>query len=295
MINVKSEFDWSVAMRRFLFAAAMMGAVSTAHAADLPILRGGITDPLSSTSVNWQGFYVGGQYGYGSSDANLSGTNQGMTAALLANTTIESELGVSQWPLTLGKTSVQTSAYGGFVGYNWQWTEAVLSAEMSYMHGSFGGTSSASMSRLFSTALSDGFFHAVTSSSSSSISISDMATFRGRAGYAYGSFLPYAFAGVALGSADITRTVNVIDEYSPTLAPLLTTGCPNSSAVPVCASLSATNAQHNHLVYGYSAGLGMDVNLIGGLFLRGEWEYVRFVDQIEVNINTVRAGLGYKF
>jgi opacity protein-like surface antigen len=29
--------------------------------------------------------------------------------------------------------------------------------------------------------------------------------------------------------------------------------------------------------------------------MRAEWEYARFVDQIEVNMNTVRAGLGYKF
>jgi outer membrane immunogenic protein len=31
------------------------------------------------------------------------------------------------------------------------------------------------------------------------------------------------------------------------------------------------------------------------LFMRAEWEYVRFVDQVETNVNTVRAGLGYKF
>jgi len=39
----------------------------------------------------------------------------------------------------------------------------------------------------------------------------------------------------------------------------------------------------------------VDVNLIGGLFMRAEWEYVRFTDQTDVSINTVRAGLGYKF
>ena len=52
---------------------------------------------------------------------------------------------------------------------------------------------------------------------------------------------------------------------------------------------------HNHLVYGYSAGLGVDVNLVGGLFMRAEWEYVRFTSSVDTSINTVRAGLGYKF
>jgi outer membrane immunogenic protein len=52
---------------------------------------------------------------------------------------------------------------------------------------------------------------------------------------------------------------------------------------------------HNHLIYGYTAGLGIDVNLIGGLFMRAEWEYVRFTDQVDTSINTARIGLGYKF
>ena len=38
-----------------------------------------------------------------------------------------------------------------------------------------------------------------------------------------------------------------------------------------------------------------DINLIGGLFMRAEWEYIRFTSSIDTNINTVRAGLGYKF
>jgi len=48
-------------MRRFLLAAATCWIGSGAYAADLPVLRGGLTDGLSTSSVNWQGFYVGGQ------------------------------------------------------------------------------------------------------------------------------------------------------------------------------------------------------------------------------------------
>ena len=53
-------------MRRFLLAAAMcVAAMSGSRAADmpdLPILRGPVG--LSSTRVNWQGFYAGGQGGF---------------------------------------------------------------------------------------------------------------------------------------------------------------------------------------------------------------------------------------
>ena len=54
-------------------------------------------------------------------------------------------------------------------------------------------------------------------------------------------------------------------------------------------------ASKTKLVYGYSAGVGMDVMLVGGLFMRAEYEYRRVTSDIETNINTVRAGLGYKF
>ena len=117
--------------------------------------------------------------------------------------------------------------------------------------------------------------------------MSDMATLRARAAYASGGFLPYAFAGVALGNADITRTVLVkrCGQTPPFPRP----------SRPAVAIATATDAVHNHLIYGYSVGLGVDVNLVGGLFMRAEWEYVRFTSTVDTSINTVRAGLGYKF
>lgn len=277
-------------MRRFLLAAVMFGAASGADAADLPFLRGSFTDGLTTARVNWQGFYIGGQAGYGSSDENFNGSTSNMTATLLANTTIESEMQVSRWNLGLGKQSARSSGFGGFAGYNSQWDDVVIGVEASYLHGAFGGSTSASQSLVSSTPLSDGFYHAVTATSSSAITVKDMATLRARAGYAYGSFLPYLFGGVALGNADITRSVTVNDHYALTFANAVA-----ACGIAFCATLSTTQAQHNHLVYGYSAGLGVDVNLIGGLFMRAEWEYLRFSASTDTSINTVRAGLGYKF
>jgi outer membrane immunogenic protein len=274
-------------MRRFLLAAVMIGAGSCAQAADmpdLPILRGSYVEELTTTRVNWRGFYVGGQAGYGSSDEKFTGSNQNMLAALLDHNVIQ-EMQVPQWNLGLGGQSARTSAYGAFAGYNWQWDDIVLGIEASYMHGSFGGASRGTKSLVSGAALSDGSFHHVTVDGSASIAISDMATFRGRAAYAWGCFLPYVFAGFALGNADITRSVTVQDAVSDTINGLFT---------PL-ATLTATDAVHNHLIYGYTAGLGVDINLVGGLFMRAEWEYVRFTSQVDTNINTVRAGLGYRF
>lgn len=279
-------FVGSVAMRRFLLAAVMFGAGGGAQAADmpdLPILRGGFTAP--TPTVNWQGYYLGGQAGYGASDENFHGSTRTLLASLLANTTVESEMAVSQWNLGLGKATARTSGFGAFGGYNSQWEDVVLGIEASYMHGTFGGTFTAAQERVSGAALSDKLFHDVSVVSTASISISDMATFRGRAAYAYGCFLPYVFGGFALGNADITRSVEARDRVSTAALG------PFTDLVP----LSTTDAVHNHLIYGYTAGLGVDVNLVGGLFLRAEWEYIRFTAAVDTSINTVRAGLGYKF
>ena len=269
-------------MRRFLLAAAMFATMSCAQAADMPDYLRGSVGP--TPVVNWRGFYVGGQGGYGSSDESFGGSNSNMLSALIANNVIQ-QMGVAQWNLQLGGNSARSSGYGAFAGYNWQWDDVVAGLEMSYLHGSFGGASTATAGPLVGGPLSDNLFHTVSVTSTDSIAISDMATFRGRAAYAYGCFLPYVFGGFALGNADISSSVRVSDAAS------LTRFGGSTQLLP----LSADNAVHNHLIYGYTAGLGIDINLIGGLFMRAEWEYVRFTDQVDTSINTVRAGLGYKF
>jgi len=282
-----SVVGWSVAMRRFLLVAMVCGGVTGAQAADmpdLPFLRGSFSEGLSAARTNWDGFYVGGQAGYGSSDAKFSGSNANMLATLLDHNVIQ-QMQVSQWNLGLAGQSARSSAFGAFAGYNSQWDDVVIGLEVSYMHGSFGGASRATKELVSGSALSDGFFHDVAVVSSASISISDMATFRGRAAYAWGCFLPYMFGGFALGKADIARSVTVYDAVSPTI---------NGPFTPL-ATLNATDVVHNHLIYGYTAGLGVDINLVAGLFMRAEWEYIRFTSQIDTNINTVRAGVGYKF
>lgn len=276
-------------MRRLILAVAMAAAVQGAQAADLPdfpVLRGGLSEGLSRTVTIWQGYYVGGQVGYGSTDMDFSKSHSGITSRILANTVIENDMQVSQWPLALGKSSQRNSAFGAFAGYNAQWEDVVLGVEASYMHGKFSGNSSSTMSRISAGPLSDGDIHAVTATSTGSMEITDMGTLRVRAGYAYENFLPYMFGGVALGNANIVRSVTVSDQWGATEAAAL--------AAPA-AIVSGSEAQHNHLLYGYSAGVGVDMMLWGGLFARAEYEYVRFTGAVDTSINTVRGGLGYKF
>lgn len=274
-------------MRRLLLAAVMLGRVSAVHAADmpdLPILRGGFTDGLSKSNVNWQGFYIGGQGGYGTSDMNFKGSTKTVAAHLMSGLEMEAEQGISSWPI-MGKVSVHGSGYGGFAGYNAQWEDVVYGLELSYIHGKFGGSQSDSMSRFFT--LSSGYTDSVTYQGTATMAISDMGTLRARAGYAWNAFLPYVFGGIALGQANIIRTAHIYGtQVNPSAAPGFTN-------VPF--DVSATDSLNSHLIYGYSGGIGVDVMLASCLFMRAEWEYVRFSSVIDTSINTARIGLGYKF
>jgi outer membrane immunogenic protein len=282
MINARSRvFDGGVTMRKLLLAAVMFGAATGAQAADMPDFLHG---SLPAGPVNWQGFYVGGQGAVGESDMNFSNATQSVAANLLADTAIEASGQVSSWPVG-GKVSTRGTGFGGFVGYNSQWDSVVLGLEFNYLHGKFGGSQTDSRGLSFVDSL--GYTDSVNYQATSTIAISDMGTFRARAGYAIGSFLPYMFGGVALGQADIVRTVNISGVAENVNA------APGFTVIPI--SYNASVGQYSHLIYGYSGGVGVDMMLMSCLFLRAEWEYVRFTSAIDTDVNTFRVGLGYKF
>lgn len=278
-------------MRRIVLAMTLVAVAHGARAADLPdltdlpILRGGFRDGLNSGIPRWQGFYVGGQAAYGSSDHNFNGATKDIAAQQLALTTVEQVLQVSTWPVIGGKVSHQASAFGAFGGYNSQWDDVVLGVDASYMHGNFGASASGTMGRQNTV---DEVNYSANATSTASINFTDVLTLRGRAGYAIGSFLPYVFGGVALGLADSNRssTIRSTGTY-------VGTGTPTITDYDV--TYSNAENKHGRLMVGYTFGAGAEVMLYGGLFARGEWEYVRFTGPIDTNINTVRGGLGYRF
>src|ERR1700689_3335213 len=253
-------------MRGVVLAAVMLGSAASAQAADMPdFLRGSLGN--SAGTVNWQGFYVGGQAGYGTSNMTFSGSTASIVNNLLANTDLNPGNAISSLPLG-GKVSVHGDGFGGFAGYNSQWTDVVLGVELSYLHGAFNGASSGQRTLVFTDA--NGFFDTVTNQSASSIAISDMGTFRVRGGYAVGCFLPYLFGGIALGQANIFNSGHVFGTEV------------NSTSIPpqnLQFNLNGANGSFSHMIYGYSAGLGVDINLIGGLFMRAARESVRFTGQ----------------
>jgi opacity protein-like surface antigen len=181
---------------------------------------------------------------------------------------------------------MQSSGYGGFVGYNWQWTDAVVSLELNYTHGNFFGANSGSQARSFMYPTN--YMSAAAASSSASMKVTDYGSLRVRGGYAIDNWMPYGFAGIAMGQANINRRADVgIYSVYTGPAPVL----PNIGPV----AYSLTDNANSHFISGFAGGVGVDVMLYAGLFLRAEWEYLRFLTTVDTTINTVRAGLGYKF
>jgi opacity protein-like surface antigen len=128
-----------------------------------------------------------------------------------------------------------------------------------------------------------------TASSSASMKLTDYGSLRARAGYPVGNFLPYGFLGLAMGQANINRRADVDLRYQyvgSTIPPL-----PNYGG-----AWGMTDNANSQFIMGFAGGAGIDIMLYAGLFLRAEWEHLRFsAKNVETSVNTVRAGLGYKF
>jgi outer membrane immunogenic protein len=255
-------------MRGFLLVAIMVGAVTGAQAADLPdlpILRGGFSEGLGRPVTNWQGIYVGGQVSYGSVTSKVPG---GLNADMQG--TFFPPAGLSYNWQPLGNAHDINTGYGAFAGYNWQWDDVILGVEGNYIHDGFRSSTTATGF----TFQSDNVTVATQTNSVATVKLSDFGSLRLRAGYAIGCFLPYAFVGAGFGSQTVDRAISA---NPPPIRP----GWATDSS--------------SKLIYGYSAGFGVDTQLIGGLFARAEYEYRRITSNIESNVHSARVGLGYRF
>ena len=290
-----------------LLAAAMLGTVSAAHAADmpdLPVLRGGFTDGLSTTSHNWDGAYVGVNGGYTTNATDFSQSVVGLTNFIFRDSVLQQP--TASWSL-MNKTNTQSTNFGAFVGRNWQWYDAILVLEGTYSYFNNLATSTSGSNSLIitnppgdnpPTGTTDNYN--VTLTGTAAAKVKDMISLRGRVGWDGGDFMPYAFAGAAIGRMDVSRTVTsdvtLTQIVTTTGAGGATTTTSTTYAVP---AQSQTQSQHrtNAFAVGWVAGLGLEYCIWNGLFARIEYEYVKFspVMNTSVTLNNARVGLGYKF
>jgi outer membrane immunogenic protein len=293
-------------MRGVVLTAVMAIAATGAQAADMPdFLRGGFTDGLSHSVSSWSGFYAGGSASYSSAADDFGRALTGQTNFIYRDSVLEDP--TSQLS-ALSKANTQGAGFGGFAGYNWQLDDIVLGVEGTYTWVNLTASSKDSIGP-FAIVNPAGDtpppnttdVYGVTVAGSASAQVKDMVTLRGRAGWACDDFLPYMFGGLAVGRMDVAREVTTTttlrqDVTTTSLFGVTTTVRGVTNLIP---SLSVTNSQErtDNYVLGWTAGLGFEYRLYGGLFMRAEYEHVQFVDveNIGVTLNTGRVGLGYKF
>lgn len=298
-------------MRGLLLAAMMFGAVQGAQAADMPDFLRGSLPASPAPSRNWEGWYVGGEFGYSGANLDFSHASQSLTNFMLRNSVLQEP--VSQWALLEAKNANGTG-FGGFVGKNWQWEDAVLGFEVNYSNiRGVSGSSGANMRLLISPSTDTpppGHTYSYNTylEGTAAAQIKDVMTLRARAGWDAGGFMPYLFGGVAIGRLNVSRTATLdvtrYDDYtlttntiSPTGA-IVTTSTPqrdtkNVSPIPA----TKTEGGVDSITGGYTVGLGTEMKVFGDLFVRAEWEYVKFlkVKDVATSMNSARFGVGYKF
>jgi outer membrane immunogenic protein len=279
-------------VRWFICAVVLLALTPCAFADDLDILRG--TESVgAATFPRWSGFYFGGQVNYSDGSASFANATQPLLSYSLRELELEEADAPSQWQV-LGNGTSSSTGFGGFVGYSTQWQDLILGLEANYTHSPFTVTATSSPISRVVTAGSD--LYSVTVQGSGSLQVTDYGSLRARAGWAFSNFLPYGFAGVAVGRGSYNITSMVFGQQSSATPPVI----PCNLADPtVCVDYSYSNSasKTNTLLYGYSVGGGVDVALSPNIFLRAEYEYIQFAPfaNITATISSARVGAGLKF
>lgn len=291
-----------------LAGACLLQAVC-ASAADLDYgtLRGSDYEPAPVPTIDWSGFYAGGHGGWSSTAHGLSKGLSPLLAQQLYQLEVENEFGVSKL-LRPDASRTTGSSFGGFLGYNAVVDDFVFGVEGDYTHIDQTGASGDAIGRAFTT--SAGNFNNVLLSGTSRTSLIDYGTVRGRVGYALGSLLPFATAGLAFGHARISDEVTS-QNYGYNTASLntLLAGTPTSvynfgyskfdplKGIYVPAPAVALARTSQKYVAGFAAGFGLDFALTSNIVLRGEYQYILFekFGSHNANVNTVRGAAAVKF
>lgn len=275
------------ALRRARLAALLAGIfmLPSAPAAAQDFLRGSVLPSYS----RWQGVYFGLSASESFGHADFGSGTSDLVAFILRNTTIENEGHVSQWN-TSAPASGHFGGFGGFIGYNFQISpDLVVGFDAGYTKlRSNAMSSSDSESRSFME--SNGNYRAnVTVNTNMSISLQDYATFRARAGYVAGQFLPYAFVGAAVARGTLDRTATVFASEVPVPGP--------GATLTLNPNPTISNDHRNFTNIGGTAGIGFEVAVLPNMFLRAEYEFVALspVSGTRLYMHTGRVGIGLKF
>lgn len=291
-------------IRSFMLAGvAALGltfiAGPAALAADYPVLRGSQiedappppSDFLGGTP-NWGGFYFGGGAGVSDTKFEPGGTGlQQLARFAFRNTVLGSEVDMGQLVSSLPSKRDSGATFFGFGGYNVLFGDVMLGFEVDYTRSNQKYLVTDYIARRFTD--STGTVNDFSLTTNQGAELLDYATARIRMGWAYGRIMPYATLGGAVGRFNTTSTILATNDITRTnpVTGLLEQG--GAAGYP----LTVGETKRNVYGYGLAAGLGVDMALTENLFLRAEYQLIRFADVegTTTTVNTARVAAGLKF
>ena len=264
-----------------LLAAASLGSAVAADLAPAPAYKAPVT--AIAPPATWNGFYVGGNVGYGWDSGSSTGISLVSTDPILAPF-VAAATTAGVFPAALSP-SASGAIGGGQAGYNWQMSQWLLGLEADIQASGIRGSAA-------QTTFPVGFD---STSTSVSKSIDWFGTVRGRLGFLPTSqLLLYATGGFAYGQ---TRT-----SFFTTDVPF---GC--IPAATICANGASSSVRT-----GWTAGAGAEAMLGANWSVKVEYLYVDlgsrslsvpastvpvivFTTSTPFREQIVRAGLNYHF
>ncbi|WP_181832747.1 outer membrane protein [Bosea caraganae] len=287
----------SIASALGVAALGLSLAGGAAAAADYPVLRGSQVEDTPPPPdyfdgpFNWSGFYVGGGAGVSNTEFEPGTGLQDLARYAFRNTTLGAERDMGSFVNNLPSKRDSGATFFGFAGYNVAFGDAVLGFELDYTRAGQRYDVSDYIARRSPT--SDGTLNDWSMTTNQGAKLHDYATARLRMGWAFGRFMPFATIGGAVGRFDTTSTIRATWEFERInpVTGLVESG--RASGYPLTVGSTKTD------VYGFglTAGAGIEWALTDNLFLRGEYQLIRFADVegTTATINTARVAAGLKF
>jgi len=138
------------------------------------------------------------------------------------------------------------------------------------------------------------FVYGVNVSGDAHVKVTDVLTFRGRAGWTAGCFLPYVFVAPGFARIDVVRSATVLWTRTDFPDPTIPVTPPIPSAF---GGGTNSDTKMGGYYFVYAGGLGIDIDIMPGAFVRAEWENMQIpnVKGMSLGINTLRVGGGLRF
>ena len=267
-----------------LLAALSLAGPTAARAADLDydFLRGPEYDPpVAVTTIDWSGVYLGGHGGW-----SRASEKSATSFSLIANTASIKHPDADLDSYGISTLSSQTrrkgdGSFGAFIGYNFQFDDIVVGVEADYTKFDLN-VASVDAAKREPTPFSNGLYTIGVSGTK----IQDFGTIRGRAGYAFGNFLPFVTGGIAIGRARVFD--NLISQAYSYAQP---------SGLTQFGAATSYGSAKTKTIGGITFGGGIEYAITTNVLLRAEYQYVHFDDfeQHKSDIKTVRGGAAVKF